>query len=65
MSRVGRMPVAIPAGVTVEVGDGRVRVKGPKGDLSTHVIAGTAVPPNMLNSLLTLTFGIFGTSAGW
>ena len=43
MSRVGRMPVAIPAGVTVEVGDGRVRVKGPKGDLSTHVIAGTAV----------------------
>ena len=43
MSRVGRMPVAIPAGVTVEVGDGRVRVKGPKGDLSTPVIAGTAV----------------------
>jgi large subunit ribosomal protein L6 len=35
--------VAIPAGVTVEVGEGRVRVKGPKGDLHTHVLAGTSV----------------------
>ena len=43
MSRVGRKPVAIPAGVTVEVAGGRVRVKGPKGDLSTHVLTGTSV----------------------
>ena len=43
MSRVGRKPVAIPSGVTVEVAGGRVRVKGPKGDLSTHVLTGTAV----------------------
>ena len=43
MSRVGRKPVVIPAGVSVEVGGGRVRVKGPKGDLSTHVLAGTSV----------------------
>jgi len=43
MSRVGRKPVAIPAGVTVEVAGGRVRVKGPKGDLTTHVLVGTAV----------------------
>ena len=43
MSRIGKMPVAIPSGVSVSVGEGRVHVKGPKGDLSTHVIPGTAV----------------------
>jgi large subunit ribosomal protein L6 len=34
MSRIGRRPVPIPAGVTVTVADGRVAVKGPKGELS-------------------------------
>jgi len=43
MSRVGRKPVTIPGGVKVEVADARVRVMGPKGDLSTHVLAGTTV----------------------
>ena len=43
MSRVGRKPVPIPSGVTVEILSGRVRVKGPKGDLSTHVLTGTSV----------------------
>ena len=34
MSRIGRLPVAIPAGVTVEVAEGnKVTVKGPKGTL--------------------------------
>lgn len=43
MSRIGKLPVAIPGGVTVAVADGRVAVKGPKGDLSTHVLDGTRV----------------------
>ena len=35
MSRIGRMPIAIPAGVTVEVAENNtVTVKGPKGTLS-------------------------------
>ena len=35
MSRIGRMPIAIPAGVTVELaGNNQVTVKGPKGTLS-------------------------------
>ncbi len=34
MSRIGRMPIAIPAGVEVLVADGVVTVKGPKGTLS-------------------------------
>ncbi len=35
MSRIGRLPVAIPAGVTVEVAENnKVTVKGPKGTLT-------------------------------
>ena len=37
MSRIGRNPVAIPSGVTVEVKGADVQVKGPKGNISwTH-----------------------------
>ena len=35
MSRIGRMPITVPAGVTVNVADGNVvTVKGPKGELT-------------------------------
>jgi len=34
MSRIGKKPVAIPSGVTVEVNGNSVVVKGPKGELS-------------------------------
>lgn len=34
MSRIGRMPITVPQGVTVEVNKSTVRVKGPKGELS-------------------------------
>ena len=43
MSRMGKRPVAIPGGVTVAVADSTVRVKGPKGELSTAVLTGTTV----------------------
>jgi len=33
MSRIGKQPVAVPAGVKVQVTDGKVRVEGPKGKL--------------------------------
>ncbi len=33
MSRIGRMPVVIPAGVEVQIEGSQVRVKGPKGEL--------------------------------
>ncbi len=33
MSRIGRLPVPIPKGVTVDVQKNNVRVKGPKGEL--------------------------------
>ena len=34
MSRIGKMPVAVPAGVTVTSKDGVVSAKGPNGELS-------------------------------
>lgn len=34
MSRIGKQPIPIPSGVQVTVADGRVNVKGPKGELS-------------------------------
>ena len=34
MSRIGRMPIAVPAGVTVDIAENnKVTVKGPKGTL--------------------------------
>ncbi len=37
MSRIGRQPVAIPAGVSVELEGDTLRVKGPKGELSRQM----------------------------
>ncbi|MDR7416316.1 MAG: 50S ribosomal protein L6, partial [Armatimonadota bacterium] len=37
MSRIGRMPVPIPAGVEVQVDGARVRVRGPRGELERTV----------------------------
>jgi large subunit ribosomal protein L6 len=37
MSRIGRQPVAIPAGVKVQVNDRTVRVEGPRGKLELNV----------------------------
>lgn len=34
MSRIGRMPIEIPAGVTVTYDNHHMNVKGPKGELS-------------------------------
>lgn len=37
MSRIGKAPIAIPAGVTVKVSGDVVTVKGPKGELSQKI----------------------------
>ena len=34
MSRIGKKPIEIPAGVEVKISDKQVKVKGPKGELS-------------------------------
>ena len=42
MSRVGKKPITIPAGVTVTINDSALEVKGPKGTLSTPVPNGVS-----------------------
>ena len=37
MSRIGKLPIQIPSGVTVTMKDSVVTVKGPKGELSQYV----------------------------
>jgi len=37
MSRIGRRPIEVPSGVTVEISPGHVKVAGPLGELSQQV----------------------------
>ena len=43
MSRIGKMPIALPAGVEVKFADGIVTVKGPKGTLSREVVGNIGI----------------------
>ena len=46
MSKAGKLPVAIPAGVTINVADGLVSVKGPKGELKQAINGNIKVEVN-------------------
>ncbi len=46
MSRIGKLPISIPAGVTVEVKDNLVTVTGPKGTLTQDFSKNVAVEIN-------------------
>ncbi len=37
MSRVGKLPIAVPGGVEVEITEGRIRTKGPQGELAREL----------------------------
>ena len=53
MSRIGRLPITVPAGVTVTVDDANlVTVKGPKGALSQQV--NSAITVKQEGNILTL-----------
>jgi large subunit ribosomal protein L6 len=43
MSRIGKLPVVIPNGVTVAVDGNTVKVKGPKGELAHRLPGGISV----------------------
>jgi large subunit ribosomal protein L6 len=43
MSRIGKQPVPIPSGVTLDINDREVSVKGPKGSLSGMLPVGISV----------------------
>ncbi|MEO0250437.1 MAG: 50S ribosomal protein L6, partial [candidate division WOR-3 bacterium] len=43
MSRIGKKPIILPQGVKVELKDGTIAVKGPKGSLSRPLLEGLEV----------------------
>jgi large subunit ribosomal protein L6 len=53
MSRIGRLPIAIPSGVDVIINGRQVHVKGPKGELSLEVSAPIDVQQN--DGVITVT----------
>ena len=53
MSRIGRLPIAIPTGVDVAIDGRQVHVKGPKGELSLEVSAPIEVQQN--DGVITVT----------
>ncbi len=52
MSRIGKLPINIPAGVTITVTDGVVNVKGPKGEMSQKVDSSILI--NIADGQLTM-----------
>ncbi len=50
MSRIGRLPITLPKGVTVAHADDEVTVKGPKGELRHHLNSGITV--NLENNVI-------------
>jgi large subunit ribosomal protein L6 len=43
MSRIGKLPITVPAGVTVTVTGGEVRVTGPKGELAQRLASNVSL----------------------
>ena len=53
MSRIGKQPITVPAGVEVKIGTDVVEVKGPKGSLHTPVCS--LLNYDLTDGVLTLT----------
>ena len=43
MSRIGKLPIAVPKGVTIAIDGNTVKVKGPKGELTREFAQGISV----------------------
>lgn len=54
MSRIGRLPIQIPQGVSVEVAEGIVKVKGPKGELTQEISSDITVKVENNEIVLTI-----------
>jgi large subunit ribosomal protein L6 len=53
MSRIGKMPIAVPSGTTVSIDKNRVNVKGPKGELSRSFVPDMSI--SLEDDILTVT----------
>ncbi len=54
MSRLGKKPIAIPAGVTVKAVEGMVTVKGPKTELAAKIHPNATVSVNGSEAVVTV-----------
>ncbi len=43
MSRIGKQPITIPSGVTVDIGTDLITIKGSKGTLKFNILEGVKV----------------------
>jgi large subunit ribosomal protein L6 len=53
VSRIGRRPIDVPTGVTVEIAGNRVKAKGPKGELSR--VLPTGISASMADNVITVS----------
>lgn len=53
MSRVGKKPILIPQGVEVDIKEGLVKIKGPKGELSQNILDDVVVEQKEDHLLVT------------
>jgi large subunit ribosomal protein L6 len=53
MSRIGKLPINLPSGISCSVSGGKVTVKGPKGELSQEIKPGFGV--SVENGVITIS----------
>ena len=63
MSRIGKLPVAIPAGVTVSFENGLLTVKGSKGTLTQKIVGDIDIKVNGAEAVVEKTSDAVGTNA--
>jgi len=53
MSRIGKLPITVPAGVTITVGSSEISVKGPKGELTVPHLSDVTVTVDGTQAIVT------------
>jgi large subunit ribosomal protein L6 len=53
MSRIGKLPIDVPAGVTITVDEGDISVKGPKGELTVPHLSDVTVTLEGTQAIVT------------
>jgi len=53
MSRIGKLPIQVPAGVTITVGSSEISVKGPKGELTVPHLSDVTVTVEGTEAIVT------------
>lgn len=65
MSRLGKLPIKLPAGVSAQFKAGRLSVKGPKGELSREIKAPASVSINESEIIISVDQEAKNFSAYW